>query len=179
MLALALAGCARKPAPAAPSAKPDDHKILSAFYEIAFTSEYGAKDSTVKKWTKRMNVAVHGSQTDDDGAALDSAMAGLNGVSGFPGIGIASEDVNVNIWFVKLAQMPDVLPEFVSGNWGYFSTRFDNSGISEATIAIATDVTKQDERNHLIFEEVLQSTGLMQDLYDYPDSIFYGNWTTV
>jgi hypothetical protein len=156
-----------------------EKQILAALGEIAFTSEYGATDRQIRKWAARMNVAVHGSPTEEDRATLQKAMDGLNAIPGFPGIGIAEKDVNVDIWFVKLAEMPGVLPDYEKGNWGYFTTHISAGVITDATIAIASDVTRQNERNHLIFEEVLQSTGLMQDLYDYPDSIFYGGWTTV
>lgn len=126
-----------------------------------------------------MAVAVHGNPTDEDRAALKRAMDGLNGVAGFPGIRMAAKQANVDVWFVKLSELPGVVPGYEPGNWGYFTTHYDSGGITDATVGIASDVTDQNTRNHLIFEELMQSTGLMQDLYDYPDSIFYGGWTTV
>ena len=46
-------------------------------------------------------------------------------------------------------------------------------------IAIATDVTNQEERNHLIMEEFINGIGLSNDHNRYANSIVYQPWTTV
>jgi hypothetical protein len=175
------AAAARTPKPTpTPKPAPTKNDILDAFKTIAFASEYGSSGAKIRKWTKEMKVEVHGDPTGEDLDALEKAMDGLNGVDGFPGIGTVKSGGNVDIWFVPLDQMSYVIPEYVEGNWGFFYTHFGSGGgITSASIAIATDVTEQDARNHLIQEELIQSTGLMQDNYDRPDSIFYGKWTTV
>ncbi len=160
---------------------PGRAEMLSAFREIAFTSEYpGTPDERgeIRKWTEPVRLAVHGSPTREDEAALALAMDGLNALPGFPGISAVETDANAEIWFVKLDQMDDVIPGYVEGNWGFFTVSYDTGRITYAAIAIATDVTDQSARTHLIHEELLQSTGLMQDSYAYPESIFYGEWTT-
>jgi hypothetical protein len=158
---------------------PARRAALDAFAEIAFTSEYGGASDWIRKWTVPMKVAVHGDPTDEDRSALKRAMDGLNAVAGFPGAAIAESGGNVDIWFIPLDEMGAHFPKYVQGNWGFFYTKSDDTGIAQATIAVAEDVTGQAARNHLIFEEFLQSAGLMQDNYDRPDSIFYGLWTTV
>lgn len=160
---------------------PDRKELLAAFQEIAFTSEYpGGSDETgqIRKWAEPVRLAVHGNPSAEDEATLTRAMDGLNALDGFPGITLSAGEANVNIWFVKLDEMDDVIPSYVEGNWGFFTVHFSDGKLSSASIAIATDVTDQAARTHLIYEELLQSTGLMQDLYSYPESIFYGEWTT-
>ena len=49
--------------------------------------------------------------------------------------------------------------------------------ITYVYMGIATDVTDQQDRNHLILEELTQSLGLMNDSYQYGDSIFQSEWT--
>ena len=44
---------------------------------------------------------------------------------------------------------------------------------------IATDVTDQKARNHLIQEEFIGALGLLNDHFLYSDSILYQPWTTV
>jgi hypothetical protein len=154
-------------------------EALDYFREIAFTGEYGEQTDEIRKWTQPILVSVQGQPTQDDLAALKRAMDGLNEVQGFPGIKLSDGRANMTVWFVPLAKMEGLFTQYVPGNWGYFYTDWDNSGITKATVAIATDVTGQTARNHLIFEEVLQSTGLMQDSDRYPDSIYYGQWSTV
>lgn len=160
---------------------PGRQEMLSAFREIAFTSEYrtGADSpGEIRKWTGPLRLAVHGSPAAEDMAALQRAMDGLNALAGFPGISLAEENGNAVMWFVKLKDMADAVPGYVEGNWGFFTVSYNEGRMSQAAIAIATDVTDQAARTHLIYEELLQSTGLMQDQYTYPESIFYGQWTT-
>lgn len=172
-LCAALAGSAdRRHAPARRAA-------LGAFAKIAFSSEYGGASGRIHKWTAPMRIAVHGGATAEDRAALQRAMDGLNAVPGFPGISFEEVGANVDVWFVPLAEMGAHFSGYVPGNWGFFSIKPGEGGILKATLAVASDVTGQQERNHLIFEELLQSAGLLQDNYDRPDSIFYGLWTTV
>ena len=201
-LLLSLGGCvmARRllgrilpgtPAPTAASAEPTKthdaesglpasrQDILDVFREIAFDSEYGGRTNSIRKWSVPIRAAVHGAPTDEDLAALDRAMGGLNGIDGFPGISLTEGGQNMDIWFVPLEKMKGVVPGYVEGNWGFFSVSAARDGITSSTVAIATDITSQEERSHLIFEEVLQSTGLMKDSDRYDDSIFYGKWTTV
>lgn len=173
---------AATPVPTSPE-NPGKQEALDAFREIAFTSEYtnGAGNAAreIRKWTDPIKAAVHGSPTAEDNEALKRAMDGLNALEGFPGISVSEQDKNVDIWFVPLDKMAGAVPDYVPGNWGFFTVNFSGGRITGGAIAIATDVTDQVSRNHLIFEEVLQSTGLMQDSYRYSDSIFYGRWTTV
>ena len=177
----ASAALSAAPSPS-PAPDPEVRTAIDYFREIAFVSEYGGgKKEEIRKWTQPMLVQVGGDPTAEDSAALARAMDGLNAVPGYPGISLAKggDNPNVHMWFVKVSEMDRHVSGYVPGNWGFFSTTWDESGIREADIAIADDVTDQLARNHLIFEELLQSTGLMQDSDRYPDSIYYGEWTTV
>jgi len=61
---------------------------------------------------------------------------------------------------------------------GFFWAWWDDSGaLYRARILIATDGITQEERSHLIREELTQSLGMMNDSYEYKDSIFYQEWT--
>jgi hypothetical protein len=46
-------------------------------------------------------------------------------------------------------------------------------------MGIATDVTNQVQRNHLILEEFTQGLGLLNDSSLYQDSIFQMDWTEI
>jgi len=177
--ATALPAVTASPAAATPGL-PGNRELLEAFREIAFTSEYpsGAQRGEIRKWTAPIRLNVHGSPTAEDRMALQRAMDGLNALEGFPGVALVGGGANADIWFVKLEDMDDAVPGYVEGNWGFFTVNDDEGSITGATIAIATDVTDQAARTHLIHEELLQSTGLMQDEYEHPESIFYGEWTT-
>lgn len=69
------------------------------------------------------------------------------------------------------------IPEYVSGNIGFFSLHWDDGGAcTRATVLIASDAT-QVERIHAIREEITQALGLMQDSWTHPESICYQGWT--
>ncbi len=154
-------------------------ELLGAFRTVAGGSEYGGSGMSIRKWAAPVRLAVHGEPTEDDLDAVRRAMGWLNGIKGYPGISLVTKDANADIWFVKLDNMKNVVDGYVVGNWGFFWTEFDSQSITKGTVAIASDVTSQTVRNHLILEELIQSMGLMQDQYTAEDSIFYGNWTTV
>lgn len=90
---------------------------------------------------------------------------------------ILSQD-GIDVYYVPLNDFATYLPQVEPGNWGYFYQTIDNRDeITHVTVLIATDVTTQADRNHLIREEVTQGCGLMSDSYLYPDSMFYQGWT--
>ena len=154
-------------------------EAMKAFEEIAFSAEYGGDRGAIVKWQEPIRLKVSGKYTQADSATLAQAIKSINLVNGFPGISIVEGNGNGEMSFVTLASMADAVPGYVSGNWGFFMTWRGGSGFTEIKIAIATDVTDQMIRNHLIYEELYQSLGLMQDSNSHPDSIFYGPWTTV
>ena len=71
------------------------------------------------------------------------------------------------------------LEDYVEGNWGFFSYRCTRNRITSARIGISSDITDQEERNHLVLEELVGSLGLPGDHEVYADSILYDPWTVV
>ena len=65
----------------------------------------------------------------------------------------------------------------IDTNWGLFVV---NSGreIKKGSMYVDLDrCTSIAAQKHLLREELTQSLGLKNDTYDYPESIFYQNWT--
>ena len=58
-----------------------------------------------------------------------------------------------------------------------FCYTYTNYTIHSGEIAIATDVTNQKQRNHLMREELIGLLGLRNDHELYKDSILYQAWT--
>ena len=157
-----------------------DSDLMDYFCQVALNVEYGSANGVLKRWEKPIRVKVMGDYTDEDYATLTDHIDTLNGLGILPKISIVSSDANFFIYFVPLDEMDDVIPGYVEGNWGYFYLYWGSSNyvINKAYMGIATDVTTQEARNHLILEEFTQSLGLMNDSYDYENSIFQAEWTT-
>jgi hypothetical protein len=100
-----------------------------------------------------------------------AAMAGLSGCR-------PAEEDGMDVYFVPLDTFRTYCLFYVPGNWGYVYEEWDSQDrITHDTVLIATDVTTQEDRTHLIREEVTQGLGLLADSLQYPDSIFYKDWT--
>lgn len=168
------------PASAAPAALADE-ETLSYFSAVVFSTEYGGSsedDNRLRRWEEPLLITVDGSPTDEDLAVLNRHIGDLQAVPGMPEIRRVRSGGNVAIHFVPLSAMGNAVPGYVEGNWGFFRVWWDESlRMNRAEVAIASDVTTQPQRNHLILEEVTQLLGLMQDADSHADSIFYGPWT--
>jgi hypothetical protein len=169
------------PTPNATALSADAQKVLDYFLVIALESEYGNADSgIVRRWEVPIVVAILGKPTAADRKKVTDLVAELGALS--PNLRIAmakpGETANMNIHFLPLKDMAKAIPSYVEGNWGYVSVNWDShTRIYKAVVAIATDVTNQQQRNHLIMEESIQGLGLLNDSLLYTDSIFYGKWT--
>jgi hypothetical protein len=156
-------------------------EILDYFEEIALRREYGGGsfDGVVCRWQEPIKVDISGSYTQDDYDWLLAHIDYLNSLGCLPVISVVpTSDANYHVFFTELNQLPNVIPGYVEGNWGFVSINWDSNGqVYLANMGIASDVTNQRQRNHLILEEFTQGLGLLNDSYKYPDSIFQADWT--
>lgn len=156
-------------------------ELIDYFCAVALDIEYGSGDGVVKRWEAPIRVQVSGDYTSEDYATLKDHISALNGLGTLPSITItdlSDSSANYFIYFVPRDEMGDVLPGYVEGNDGFFYIYWDgNYVINKAYMGIATDVTSQEARNHLILEEFTQTLGLTGDSSRYEDSIFQQKWT--
>lgn len=149
-----------------------------------FSSEYGSdqRDALIR-WDGRLYVQVKGSPTQQDREELQKFLTELGmRVPEMPSIFLTDRDdqANVTIYYAPLSELPDLIPGYVEGNWGFFYVWWtDAYQIYQGTIGIATDVTNQRQRNHLMREELVGALGLCNDHDLYEDSILYQPWTEV
>ncbi len=158
-----------------------EDQVLDYFREIAMRSEYGSgDDGFIRRWEQPVYVEVHGSYTQEDYDTLINHIEYMNATPGVPEITVVSSGGNFRVYFVPLDQMDSVFSNYTEGNWGYFSYWWNGGKqITKCDMAIATDVTNQRERNHLIMEEFTQGFGLANDSPKYENSIFQIEWTDV
>lgn len=156
-------------------------EVLSYFMSVAYQSEYGtARDHNVR-WTVPLKYTVHGNPQEGDLDTVRALAEKLNKIEGFPGISEAesADETNMDIYFVSMYDFPKYVYSAVGNFWGYANIwwGYDDDGrfgaITDSVVLIADEIPTRLERDSIIYEECLQSLGLLQDTYDYYESVFY------
>jgi len=151
---------------------------LDYFYEIALSAEHGESGNIIHKWVDDIGIKIKGRSTDRDLETVDEVISELNYIIDGIKLDIVVWDPDIEIYFDSVDRFSSIEPNYVQGNSGFFWTWWDDSGaLYKARILIATGGINQKERSHLIREELTQSLGMMNDSYEYRDSIFYQDWT--
>ncbi len=165
------------------SARCEPAGLREAFRQTAFQAEYAQEGVDILcRWDYAPAVWIGGDETRDDRAGLEEFVAQIR--EKVPALAEMSVtpwhfEADIRIYLVKLEEIREYVPGYVEGNWGFFNYWYDDGGVMlEADVGVATDVTDQTQRDHLIREELVGSLGLPSDVGDHPDSILYGPWTT-
>ena len=157
-------------------------KILSYFSEIALSAEYGDGSSEVRKWKSSIKLYVCGAPSTADWTVINAVVAKMNKVDGFPGISIVKNesDSNLVMYFYGDTEYDRITPSMITDRTDGFATCWfgSSSVIVRGKIGIRMSIT-QTERNSVIWEELVQVTGLQNDSYSYPDSLFYQGYNEV
>jgi len=153
---------------------------IDYFLEIAFESEFGDSNLTIKKWVSDIKINIIGSPTNEDMITLNKLIVEINVIIDGIQLRIDEQDPNVEIYFVPESDFGRYEPNYVPTNYGFFWVWWNFSKeIYKSRIMISTDQITQKERSHLIREELTQNLGLMNDSWKYEDSIFYQGWTDI
>ncbi len=155
--------------------------ILEYFDEVAMRVEYGVSAYAVHKWVSPVKLYVGGTPTSKDLQVLDDIFNAMNRTEGFPGISLVprEDDANVCMYFYPDDQYNEITPADITDLTDGFATCwFQNSAIIKSRIGIRTSMS-QHERNSVIWEELVQCTGLQNDSYKYPNSLFYQGYNEV
>jgi hypothetical protein len=156
--------------------EPLGEKEIEYFMTVALGVEFGTSEATIKKWTRNLQIEVSGEPTKEDRATIDQVVAELNALQDQVRLELVDGLANVKMIFAPEAEFSKLDPNYQPTNYGFFWVNWDSKGeIYRARILISTDKVGQEERSHLIREELTQSLGLMRDSIKYPDSIFYAN----
>lgn len=155
--------------------------ITDYFSDIALHTEYGTDANCIHKWSSPIRVYIKGSPTEQDIAVIQSIFRKMNSVKGFPGISetISDEIANLVITFADDAEYREITPSNINDSTdGFASCWWEGATIFKAKIGIRSSIS-QNERNSVIWEEIIQATGLQNDSYTYPDSLFYQGYNEV
>lgn len=163
-----------------PEIEPIGETEIDYLMTIAFGVEYGTSEARIRKWAEDVRIEVSGIPTAQDEKTLDAVIDELNALQDQVALQLVDDKPNVRIIFAPEAEFSSLEPNYKPTNYGFFWVNWkDNGEIYKARILVATDHVTQQERSHLIREELTQSLGLMRDSIKYPDSIFYARRTDV
>jgi hypothetical protein len=164
--------------PAVPESKNEGYTLREIEYFLG--AEYCTSES-VKRWSGTITYQIKGTPTTKDRIVVRRVMRELRELTGNRiRFKPATNDPEVLIWFVPVRDMSTYEPEYIEGNWGFMYLWWnDNYEIYRASVLIGSDETTQEERNHLIREELTQSLGLINDSWKYEKSIFYQGWSEI
>jgi hypothetical protein len=151
---------------------------VAYFEEIAGGAEFNPDVGVIHRWAEDVLITVYGDATEADLATLQKVVDELNLLVEDVEVGVAAAGGNVEVHFAPRETFADIEPNYVPGNIGFVWVAWDSLGAIEfARVLIASEGVTAEERAHLIREEVTQSLGLLNDSWEYPDSIFYQGWT--
>lgn len=147
------------------------------FRDVALSVEGSGYTDTVKKWVIPMRYSIEGTMTDRDREVFAEVTSAMNSVPGFPGIYEAApgEEPNLKLYFCddewfenSFFRSKNVFAIFIH-DADLFGGKSD---ITSASIAFRCSMS-QEYRNAVIWEELLQASGLMNDSFLHEDSLFY------
>jgi len=154
---------------------------IDYFSEIAFGAEFGDEIPVIKKWNKNIRVKIEGEPTSEDLEIINNIMVDLNELISGIKIKLVEKKENLIITFSPESDFGSIDQNYIPTNYGFFWALWhdDNYAIYNARILVSSAEITQNERSHLIREELTQSLGLMNDSDKYKDSMFYQEWTDV
>ena len=152
------------------------------FKEVAKKSEF-TSDIFIKALNDDIRIYVVGDKVDYMMDELDKIVGELNEIIQPIDLKIVNEKskANLTIYLTGSDEYVEVEPiakKYVGSNWGLFVIKPNNSFIESVTVFVNMEECFQIQgQKHLLREELTQALGLRNDSYDYPESIFYSNWS--
>lgn len=143
-------------------------QVIRYFHDIALRMEYEPLVKTIRKWESPLCVYVIGNPTPEDRSVLTDVFLFLNSIPGFPGITEVSslDESNIQLHFKE-----DHMGETATGY--FYILAYDEKGnISRADIRIKNSLP-QSKKASVLWEELLQVTGPMNDTALTADTLFY------
>ena len=153
---------------------------LECFKLCAFGAEYNSSTSLLTRWEETVKIYVEGSPSKADMETLDDFMEECSWkCPNMPALERVYDKTKANIvlYYGPLNTLTQHIDNYTEGNWGYFTYWYSDYRRVRGQIVIATDVTNQKQRNHLLKEELVGVLGLSNDHKMYTDSILYAPWT--
>ena len=154
--------------------------VILYFNEVCLDAEIvnSGDPSRLQKWDSPIFYFIHGDPTGDDLETLETFVAFLNTIEGFPGMAETDDvyEANLDIHFCDQEEMLNIMgPNFTNMD-GAVTFWYDYDVIYDAVICYRTELD-QYLRNSVILEEIYNGLGPIQDTSLRPDSIIYAEFS--
>jgi len=156
--------------------------MIRYFKEVCLDAEIvnGGDPTKLQKWTTPILFHCEGPATAEDRKVLDSFVAWLNEIEGFPGMREteSAAAANLRIRFCGPAEYLDYMGSGFSGTDGGITFWYNGANeIYDAMIGCRTDID-QKVRNSVILEEIYNGLGPIQDTALRNTSVIYAGYST-
>lgn len=155
------------------------------FCEVALGSEFGRKYHKIRKWQQPVRIFLTGEEHSGLEKELDRILEELNSL--IPTMGLirvfTEKEANMIVFLgtgEAFAQRVKQAKGKIEENWGLVFVKHNWRGEIEYG-QIYVDIYRTlhpDAQKHLLREELTQALGLLNDSFQYEESIFYQPWTT-
>ena len=159
-------------------------KHIDFYREIAFDSEYGTGTSKIRKWDYEPVFYIYpGEDADKYLPLIRDHIGDLCRIPGFPGFKYTDdpEEATLKLKFISAEEMDELTSGYGEKAYGLTSITWLNFNChiirGEIYIVREADCSPEDVR-HAVLEELTQSMGLINDSYEFTDSIFYQGYST-
>jgi hypothetical protein len=146
---------------------------LILFKDVALYSEY-EDEEYIKKWNKIIKMDIIGNPTLTDTKHLFKIIQIINNVNKNIHIIIDNKNPDITIYFIPQIFFSKYSSnQNLSNNFGFTIIKTSNCIIKSGEIYISSTFISQQQRLHIITEELIQSLGLLNDTNLDKESIFY------
>jgi hypothetical protein len=152
------------------------------FEKVVKKEEFVDGSRDISKWKNDIKIYVKGERRDYLVSELNKIVSELNDLISEIEIYVVDREIDANfvVFFgteneYNIYEINSV--NFTKNNFGLF-VMYGGNSFSFGNMYVDIERTKsRDAQRHLLREELTQSLGLINDTYDYPESIFYQGWT--
>ncbi|BCJ48472.1 hypothetical protein GCM10010168_76020 [Actinoplanes ianthinogenes] len=152
---------------------------LAYFFTVALRSQYGTDADVATMWVQpEVTVRVHGG-TKRSRSCLNKVVADFNALTATTDLTLTGGTPDIEFYFAPVTKFRSIEPHYVPGNDGFFYVHWSSGfEMTSGTVMIRSTGIGERARCHLIRAELTRAMGMANNSGKYPDSIFYGRYST-
>ncbi len=155
----------------------DKHQLCKLFRCIVINIEFGLPTRAIQKWEDPLRLFIDGTPSDEDLAIIEEICDTMNSTPGFPGISTVPSEEEANFVF-------HLLDDAEYDHWERTHLVKHSNGLTtfifndDRTLILSVDGGVRNSldrynKTSVIWEEMMQATGLKNDTIMYSETLFY------